>query len=74
LSELQPLGTFAELHHFADDFVARHQRQLGRIELTVEDVQIRPTHAAGAYPQQYLPGARPQRLLWLEPKGLPWRV
>ena len=46
----------AAAHHAPDDLVAEHQRQLGSVELAVDDVQVGAAHAAGGHLEQHLPG------------------
>ena len=40
------------LHHGGNHLVAQNQRQLGPVELAVDDVQVGAAHTAGAHLQQ----------------------
>ena len=54
-----------------DRLVPRHQRQLGRRQLAVDDVQVGAADAASRDPDQHLARARQRNAALLQRQGLP---
>ena len=65
------LGSTLERVALPDDLVARHERELGLGELAVDDVKVRPAHAAGEDAEDDLAGAGTRLVDVIEPQRLP---
>lgn len=71
LARLETRDTFAQRRHAPDDFMPRHQRQLGLRQRAINNVQIRPAHGARADLHQHLAYARRRYRQFSQPEPLP---
>jgi hypothetical protein len=56
--EREALGALAQRGDFGDDLMAGDDRQLPRLKLSLDQVQVRPAHATGPDTQEQLPWPR----------------